>query len=86
MSVKVNQLEWEPSRYGEEEAYTPIGFFRVYSEEYGGSYGTFNSIGGGFVDGFTPDRNKPMTYAKQQCQEYFERLVMDCLEADNDPE
>ena len=34
MSVKVKRLEWESTRYGETEACTPFGFFKVRHEAY----------------------------------------------------
>ena len=85
MSVKVKRLEWEDSRHGEAEAHTPFGFFRVYNEAYSGSWGTFNAKWGGFIDGFTTnDESVTVEQAKAECQNWFDALVLECLEADNE--
>jgi len=80
MSVKIKRLEWESTRYGETEACTPFGFFKVRHENGGDAWGTFHPLGDGFVDGFVPERGKPLEYAKSVCQAWFDALVLECLE------
>lgn len=92
MSVKVKRLEWvdlsnpRTIRY---QADTPLGFFDAYEEDapMGGRYAwaifSKSKQGGKPI---THDNTQKIDTAKQRCQEYFERLVLECLEVDNDPE
>ena len=88
MTAKVKRLEWKTGQYGNAEwhyADTPFGIFDAYEEthQWAGrqAWAIFRSIGGGYVARLAHPNTKKLETAKQRCQEYFERLVLDCLEA-----
>jgi hypothetical protein len=87
MNAKIKQLDWKAGTYGNAEwqyADTPFGTFNAYEETdpYTGrqAWAIFRSIGGGHVALLAHRNTQKISTAKQRCQEYFERLVIDCLE------
>lgn len=87
-SVKVKRLEWKTGTYGNalwHYADTPFGIFDAYKE---GKqvWAVFRSVGGGTVSLLVRPNTRNLETAKRRCQAYFERLVLECLEVDNDPE
>lgn len=91
--VKVKRLEWI-DQSGKTTilhvAKTPLGTFHACEEDapMGGrhSWAFFYPDGGGRTPCITHSNTKKMSTAKQRCQEYFDALVLECLEVDNDPE
>lgn len=88
--VKVKRLKWVESSDKRTVSYyaeTPIGVFSVYEEDAptGGrkSWGTF-SLGSPWKKTVTSDKTQKIGTSKRKCQAYFERLVLECLEADNE--
>ena len=85
-SVKVKRLEWvdySDARTLRQYADTPFGTFDAYEEDapMGGRYSwavfSKSKQGGNPV---THGNTQKISTAKQRCQEYFERLVLECLE------
>jgi hypothetical protein len=84
MSVKIKRLEWKKKSLWW-IAETPLGMFDVH-ENKNVSIGCFSPMIGSANQLITEKGEKTVDAAKAACQRWFERLVMDCLEADNDPE
>ena len=85
-SVKVKKLQWSDhsnARTLRQYAETPLGVFEAYEEDVpmGGRYAwAIFSKGKQSVKSITHGNTQKIATAKQRCQEYFERLVLECLE------
>ena len=88
--VKVKQLEWERGNECYISSSTPFGWFMIRWHKGAWNWVTFENIGGGSRHGIGNRIIHPNTRnlktAQDACQRWFEKLVRECLEVDNDPE
>jgi len=90
MSVKVKKLEWERGNDCYISKATPLGWFLIRWHRGAWNWVVFNAIGGGSVSGLYGKIVHPNTRnlktAQDACQRWFDVLVLECLEVNDDPE